>query len=326
MRVLVTGATGFVGQHLVGFLRSVGYTVYGTYLSKGPIEHISEEKLFRCDVRDAVKLCAIVRQTRAQRIYHLAAYSSVISSFGDLRNVFETNFWGTFNVLEAVRQAAPKARVLVVGSGQCYGWTRPAQPRLTESLPFSPQSPYALSKAAADMLADHHYQRFGLHVIRARPFNHTGPGQAPQFVCSDLARQIASIELRQRRPILHVGDLTVRRDFSDVRDVVRAYELLLEKGAPGEAYNVASGRGTSVKQIVRVLTSYCSRPIRISVQRRRLRPGETRTLYGSSRKLRAATGWKPRFSLRATLHDLYLYWKVTLQARELPTKSQSLPG
>ena len=312
MRVLVTGATGFVGQHLVRYLVARGHAVYGTYLATGSIENVAGVELLRCDVRDASRLRTIVNQSRPQRIYHLAGLSSVTQSFGGCRAVFETNFWGTFNLLEAVRQAVPEARVLVVSSGQCYGQVKPAELPLTESHPFSPQSPYALSKAAADMLADHDYQRFGLHIIRARPFNHTGPGQAPQFVCSDLARQIASTELRLSRPILHVGDLTVRRDFSDVRDIVRAYELLLEKGEPGEAYNVASGRTTSVKQMVRLLASFCSRPIRISVQRHRLRPGEVRTLYGSNRKLRRATGWRPEYGLETTLRDLYVYWRETL--------------
>lgn len=173
----------------------------------------------------------------------------MINSFRDFRNVFDSNFWGTFNLLEAVKQAAPKACVLVVSSGQCYGSVKPSQLPVTEAQPLSPPSPYALSKAAGDMLAEHYFQRFGLHIVRARPFNHTGPGQSPEFVCSDWARQIASAELRLTPPVLSVGNLTVRRDFSDVRDVVRAYVLLLEKGMPGEAYNVGSGRTTPVKRL-----------------------------------------------------------------------------
>jgi len=312
MRVLVTGASGFVGRHLIRLLRSHRHTVYGTSFPKRPTERVSEAKIFRCDVRDAARLRAIVRRTRPQRVYHLAAYSSVVNSFGDFRNVYDTNFWGTFNVLEAVKQEAPKARVLVVGTGQCYGVAKRSQLPVTESQPLSPQSPYALSKAAADMLAAQYHQRFGLHIIRARPFNHTGPGQAPEFVCSDWARQIASAELLLTPPILRVGDLTVRRDFSDVRDIVRAYELLLEKGKPGEAYNVGSGRTTPMRQIAKLLTGFSSLPIQVSVQSRRLRPGEARTLYGSSRKLARATGWKPKYSLERTLRDLHTYWKNAL--------------
>lgn len=324
MRVLVTGATGFVGQHLVRFLNSLQYTVYGTYLSKEALARVPAVKLFRCDVRDAGRLRSIVRQIRPNRIYHLAAQSSPVESFRNLQGVYETNFWGTYNLLEAVRQVAPKARVLVVGSGQCYGPVKPSQLPATEDQAFAPPNPYALSKAAADMLAGQYYSRFGLHLIRARPFNHTGPGQAADFVCSDFARQIAAIDLGLRRPVVCTGDLRAKRDFSDVRDVVRAYELLLEKATPGEAYNVASGQATSVRQIVRLLASFSSRPIRLSVQRQRLRPGDARTLYGSNRKLRYATNWKPVYSLRSTLQDLYEYWKMDLRERGIVDPREKL--
>jgi GDP-4-dehydro-6-deoxy-D-mannose reductase len=162
------------------------------------------------------------------------------------------------------------------------------------------------------MLAGQYHSRFGLHIVRARPFNHTGPGQQLGFVCSDYARQIAVIETGsvQERPVIRVRDPQVRRDFSDVRDVVRAYELLLEKGNPGEAYNVASGRPISVKQIVRSLASLSSRPIHISGRRQRLRSGDVPILYGSNRKLRRATGWKPAYNIEKTLRDLFDYWKT----------------
>ena len=315
MRILVTGAAGFVGRHLVRLLKSCGHTIYGTSFSKGTTERVPDARIFRCNIRDAARLRAIVRRIRPHRVYHLAAYSSVVNSFRDFRNVYETNFWGTFNVLEAVRQEAPKARVLVVGTGQCYGSVKPSQLPVTESQALSPQSPYALSKAAADLLASQYHQRFGLHIIRARPFNHTGPGQSPEFVCSDWARQIASADLRLSPPILSVGDLTVRRDFSDVRDVVRAYVLLLEKGRPGEAYNVGSGRTTPVRQIVKLLMGFSPLPIRVSVQSHRLRPGEARTLYGSNHKLMRHTSWKPKYNLETTLRDLYVHWKEVLQAK-----------
>ncbi|MGD1156171.1 MAG: GDP-mannose 4,6-dehydratase [Terriglobia bacterium] len=312
MRVLVTGASGFVGLHLIRLLNSRGHTIYGTAILGGRTERVPGARIFRCDIRDGARLRAIVRRVRPQRVYHLAAFSSVVNSFGDFRSVYETNFWGTFNVLEAVRQEAPKARVLVVGTGQCYGAALSSRLPVAESQPLSPQSPYALSKAVADMLAAQYHQRFGLHIIRARPFNHTGPGQASEFVCSDWARQIASAELRLTPPTLRVGDLTVQRDFSDVRDVVRAYELLLEKGKPGEAYNVGSGRATPMRQIAKLLTGFSSLPIQVRVQSRRLRPGEARALYGSIRKLTRDTGWKPKYNLESTLSDLYFYWKEQL--------------
>jgi GDP-4-dehydro-6-deoxy-D-mannose reductase len=316
MRILVTGATGFVGRHLVHLLLARRHEVYGTYLERESSQPPDRIRLFRCDVRQAGRLRSIVRRIRPQRIYHLAALSSVAESFKNVRAVYDTNFWGTFNLLEAVREAAPKARVLVVSSAQCYAAAKRSQLPVTESHPFAPPSPYALSKAAADMLAHQYHSLFGLHVIRARPYNHTGPGQTPHFVCSDFARQIAAIDLGLRPALLRVGNLKVRRDFSDVRDVVRAYALLLEKGKPGEAYNVASGRGTSLEEIVRLLASFCSRPIRVVVERKRFRPGDVPVLYSSNRKLRRTTGWRPERNLRATLRDLFFYWKNNLQTRK----------
>jgi GDP-4-dehydro-6-deoxy-D-mannose reductase len=309
MRVLVTGATGFVGEHLMRLLLSLRHSVYGTYLSPPP-EWRLDARLFRCDVRDVAQVRGITRKIRPDRIYHLAGQSSPSRSLEDFRGAFDTNFWGTYNVLEAARQEAPRSRILVVGSGQCYGQVKASRLPITEDQALAPPNPYALSKAAADMLASQYHSRFGLHVIRARPFNHTGPGQQKGFVCSDYARQIAAIQSGRGRAVLRLRDPQVRRDFSDVRDVVRAYELLLERGKPGEVYNVASGKSVSVKQIVLSLVSFGSRHIQVSVVRRGLRSGDVSTLYGCNRKLRHATGWKPAYTMRQTLEDLFDYWNT----------------
>jgi GDP-4-dehydro-6-deoxy-D-mannose reductase len=322
MRVLVTGATGFVGQHLVRLLLSHGKSVSGTYLNP-PREWELKAALFQCDIRDAARVLAIARETRPSQIYHLAGQSSPSQSLEDFRNTFDTNFWGTYNLLEATRQVVPKARVLVVGSSQCYGSVKPSRLPISEDQVFAPTNPYALSKGAADMLAGQYHSRFGLQVVRARPFNHTGPGQEQGFVCPDYARQVIAIELGlgNANPVLRVRDPQIRRDFSDVRDVVRAYELLLERGKPGEAYNVASGRTISVKQIVLSLVSLSSKPIRISAQRRSLRDGDIPTFYGSSLKLRRATGWKPAYNMHQTLADLFDYWKIAVQRDEMTRKA-----
>jgi len=164
------------------------------------------------------------------------------------------------------------------------------------------------------MLAYYYHKQFGLYVVRARPFNHTGPGQSPHFVCSDFARQIAAINLKLSPSVLQVGDLKVWRDFSDVRDVVLAYQMLLEEGKPGHAYNVASGKSTSLQQVVQLLSSHSANPVRLVVDPDRVGPVQVTVLCGSSRKLRRATGWRPKFTLRATLKDLFLYWQDKLQA------------
>ena len=309
MRALVTGATGFAGRHLVKLLLSQGQAVYGTYLTP-PDKWELDAKLFRCDVRDAAQLRRVAEKVRPSRIYHLAGESSPARSLEDFRGVFNANFWGTYNLLEAVRWVVPKARVLVVTSGQCYGQVKRSALPITEEQPFEPPNPYALSKAASDMLASQYHCRFGLHVIRVRPFNHTGPGQQQGFVCSDYARRIVDGEAGRGRSVIRVRSSEVRRDFSDVRDVVRAYAMLLEKGKPGEAYNVASSKPISVRQIVLALTSLASRPIRIAAVRQRRAPADVSTLYGSNRKLRRATGWKPEYTMRRTLQDLVEHWRA----------------
>ena len=330
MRVLVTGATGFVGQHLVRLLLSRGHNVFGTYLS-APAEWEFAAELVSCDVRNADSVRRTIAEIRPDELYHLAGQSSPSQSLEQARDVYESNFWGTYNVLESLRQVAPRTRILVVGSGQCYGEVRNRR-RLTESAVLSPRNPYALSKAAADMLAGQYYFGFGLHVIRARPFNHTGPGQQAGFVCSDYARRIVDIELGKERPVLRTHDSGARRDFSDVRDVVRAYELLIQKGQPGEPYNVSSGRTITVKQIVSTLVSFCSRPMQISEERQEVVPGSIANLYGSPRKLCRATGWKPRYNMRQTLRDLFEYWKqlstpgAVNRRAEIVPDAQSEPG
>lgn len=330
MRALVTGATGFVGPYLLRWLLARRRDVYGTARPGERFGRVRGVKFLRCDLRDEKRLRSIIRKVRPHRVYHLAALTSVRGSYRQFRAIYDTNFWGTFHLLEAVRECAPQARVLVVGSGQAYGRTKSGRRPLTESSPLLPESPYALSKAAADMLGHFYAQQYGLHVVRARPFNHTGPGQPPAFVCSELARQVADIELHRAAPRLKVGNLQARRDFCDVRDVVQAYGLLLEKGKKGEAYNVCSGRHVSIAEIVHLLSSFTSVHFRLVVEGNRLRPGEAHILYGSNRKLRRATGWRPRYALRETLQDLTSYWKEKLgkgpRTSVRPWRNQSSGG
>ena len=314
MRVLVTGATGFVGQHLLRLLASRGHTLFATYLVAPTEELPISVELLACDIRERSHVAEVLRHAQPQHVYHLAGLSSVTKSFTESRHVWNTNLLGVMNLLDAVREATPKARVLLVGSGQCYGNVAAARLPVTEDQPLAPDSPYSASKAAADLMGHQYFRSWNLQVIRARPFNHTGPGQPPQFVCSDLARQVAKIDAGLCPPVLQVGNTRVVRDFSDVRDVVSAYALLLERGRPGVAYNVASERGVSVAQIVRLLRAFCRRPFRVEIQQQRLRVGETLRLYGSNRKLRRDTGWKPEYSLSLTMKDVFTHWRTALAA------------
>jgi GDP-4-dehydro-6-deoxy-D-mannose reductase len=326
MRVLVTGATGFVGQNLLRLLVSRRHEVFGTFLHRDFAGSPAQVKLFRCDLRQPDRVQRVVREVRPHQVYHLAALSSVRDSFQDSKKVYEANFFGTLNLLDAIRKDQPSARVLLVGSSQCYGRVKPSQLPIAEKQPLTPNNPYGVSKAAADMLGGQFFLNYRLHIVRARPFNHTGPGQSPDFVCSDFARQFASAELGLRPAVVQVGNLEALRDFSDVRDVVRAYALLMRKGRAGEAYNVASGRAVSLRKIISILSSLCPRQVQIEIERRRLRRGETDVVFGSNRKLKQATGWRPRLDLATTLRDLYFYWRDALQSESrLPKISTALP-
>lgn len=314
MRCLVTGITGFVGAHLTKFLLAQGNEVIGTANDASPSAGDANPKLYRCEISDMDGLTRLVQDSRPDQAYHLAALSSPVGSLANERAVYEINFLGTLNLLEAIRCAAPRARVLLVGSTQCYGVAREAELPLREEQPFAPRNPYAVSKAAADLLGFQFFALHGLYVVRARPANHTGPGQTDAFVCSNFARQLAAIELGLSAPTLRVGNIDVSRDFCDVRDVVRAYARLLEKGHPGEAYNIGTGNAVTLRQIVDILKSFCSRPVQVIVDGRRVRPDDAKSLYVSAAKIAAHTGWAPEWELRATLRDLFDYWMMQLKA------------
>ncbi len=314
MRVLVTGAGGFVGRYLSELLLAKDHKVCGTFLQGDSTGQVSGLQLQQCDLRNFKEVQRVITQVRPQDVYHLAALSSVRNSFDDAEAVYKTNFLGALNLLEAIRTFEPSVRVLLVGSAHVYGKVNGARLPVTEQYPLAPDSPYGVSKAAAELVGGQFFQSYQLHVVRARPFNHTGPGQSAHFICSDFARQFAAIELGRAQPVLRVGNLHMARDFSDVRDVVRAYELLLRKGKPGEIYNVGSGRAVPLTRIVEIFQSFVSRSVRVEVEGERVRSGESNVIYGSNRKLKSATGWKPQLSLKDTLRDLYVYWKAKLEA------------
>ena len=300
--------TGFVGAHLTELLLGRGHQVLG--LSNDQVEMKGRAGLtqYRCELTDGAAMAELVRQLQPEQVYHLAAMSSPAESLGKERFVYEVNFLGTLNLLDAVRSQAAGARVLLVGSTQCYGEVGEAELPIREECRFAPRNPYAVSKAAADLLGFQFHARYRLHVVRARPANHTGPGQTTAFVCSDFARQMAAIELGLAPPELRVGNIDVRRDFCDVRDVVEAYALLLDKGCPGEAYNIGVGQAVALREIVEILASFCSRPVKITVDATRVRADDPKVLYVSNAKLVAETGWRPRYEIGATLRDLFDYW------------------
>lgn len=291
MRALITGAGGFVGHHLRRHLEDLGDEVAVTDRSTDGV-----------DILDAPALLDVFRRTRPECVYHLAGASDVGGSWNTPQATFRANAEGTLNVLWAAREAGTE-RVLTVGSADVYGKVTPEDLPIVEDLPLRPVSPYAASKVAADYVALQAHLGHSQHVVRARPFNHLGPGQTDRFVAPALAGRIAQNE-RSGESIVRVGNLTPERDFTDVRDVVRAYRLLVGSGVAGEVYNVCSGRAIAVQELAEQFISMATIPMRLEADPDLQRPVDIPVLLGDNSRLRADTGWVPEIPLETTLADL----------------------
>ena len=309
--VLVTGASGFVGPHVVRALVAGGARVQGLGPEAVPPAGAADAPLERwhpADLRDPAALAAAVARAAPDAIVHLAGQSSAARSFEAPEESFAINALGTWNLLEAVRAAAPRARVLIVGTSEVYG-PQPEGSRVAEDTAFRPVSPYALSKAAADALAEVHARQNGLDVIRTRSFGHTGPGQTTRFVTPAFAEQVAEIEAGRREPVLRVGNLEVTRDLIDVRDVARAYLALLERGRSGAAYNVCRGAGVKLTDVARMLIERARVAIRIEVDPARMRPADVPWLVGDPAAIERDTGWRAGIPFARTLDDVLEEWR-----------------
>ena len=301
-KLMVTGAGGFVGGYIRQALLAPDQT-YGMEL--GPVS--------TSDLRDADGLARECAEARPDFVIHLAAQSFVPQSFADPRETFEVNFLGTLNLLQALKRSDFHGRLLFVGSGDMYGLVEPDKLPVDEDRPLKPRNPYAVSKVAAEALCYQWSQSEGMDIVMVRPFNHIGPGQSERFVVSDFARQVVEIRLGRRAAEIAVGDIDVTRDFTDVRDVVRAYLLLLQKGGNGETYNVCSGRERSVREILHDLIALARVNAVVKRDDARLRPAEQRRMYGSYEKLHAATGWRPEVALEQSLAENITYWEHRLK-------------
>lgn len=294
MKALVTGSHGFVGRHLVAYLEDEGDDVVG----------VDRDEL---DVTHAPAVKELFGAVRPEVVYHLAGDSDVGESWQHPVETFRANAEGTLNVLEASLDAGVE-RVVAVSSADIYGRVTEEELPLTEDALLRPVSPYAASKVAADYLALQSYLGHGLATIRARPFNHIGPGQRASFVAPALAQRIARAEIEGNEEV-PVGNLSPRRDFTDVRDVVRAYRLLALRGTPGEAYNVCRGEDIAVRDLAVRLVGLAHKPMRLVPDAALQRPVDIPVLRGDSTKLRQATGWEPRIPLEETLEDLLDEWR-----------------
>lgn len=320
MRVLIIGITGLMGGFLAReWLRQEPTAeIYGTYRWRSRMNNVDDLRqrihLRECDVRDQSSIRQLMTETRPDRIFHLAAQSSVATSLHAPADTLATNMVGLVNVLEAMREIHPQARILVPGSSEEYGLQQPDELPVRETAFLRPLSPYGVSKVAQDMTGLQYFESYGLHIVRTRAFNHTGPGREDVFVESNLARQIAEIEAGLRAPVVHVGNLDVVRDYSDVRDIARAYVTALEAGAPGEVYNICSGHGVRIGDMLDMLLSMSTASIEVKPDASRMRHNEALTLTGDASRFRELTGWAPEIPLRDTLGEILDYWRASLRS------------
>ncbi len=316
--MLITGISGFAGSHLADYLLSLNdIEVFGTIKWRSRlenIEHILDKiKLYECDIRDASAIKYVLGEIKPDYIFHLAAQSYVPFSWRAPSETLMTNILGETNVFEAVRELKIDTRIQIAGSSEEYGLVYPEEIPIRETNPLRPLSPYGVSKVAQDLLGYQYFKSYGLKIVRTRAFNHTGPRRGEVFVSSNFARQIVEIEKKKREPIIYVGNLEAIRDFLDVRDVARGYFLALEKGTPGEVYNIAAGKGIKIRDLLNKLLEFTKLNIKIVPDPARMRPSDVELLVGSNEKFRHATGWQPEIPFEKTIQDLLDYWRTKIQ-------------
>ncbi|MBR6419107.1 MAG: GDP-mannose 4,6-dehydratase [Oscillospiraceae bacterium] len=312
MKTLVIGAAGFVGGHLIDALsQEHAAEIFATKL---PAETLSRDDCTVCDldICDADAVLACMQTVQPDRIVHLAAQSSVALSWKNPGLTANVNIMGTLHVLDAMRQAVPGARLLLVGSGEEYGAVKPEQCPVSEAAALSPANMYAATKVCTEELARFYARSYALHIVMTRSFNHFGPGQSETFVLADFCRQASAIALGIQAPVIRTGNLSAKRDFTDVRDIVRAYLLLLEQGTPGEVYNVGSGKARAVAELLEMIRAQAETAFTVETDPARFRPVDVPLIEPDITKLMRDTGWQPRIPTEQTIADTLAFWRGKL--------------
>jgi len=312
--ILITGASGFVGGFLAEeLLKSPENNIFGTYLvDESREKSLVKDKItfIKTDMMDRAQIDHLLEQSKPDYIYHLAAAASVGASFSDPIGTFHSNIDAEINLFESLRtHKMLTTRVLVFGSAESYGYVTPEDLPVDELTPLRPASPYSVSKIAQDMLALQYNICYKMPLVRIRPFNQIGPRQGLGFVASDFAKQIAQIEKGVIPPIVKVGNLDAKRDFTDIRDSVKAYQLILEKGTPGDVYNLGSGISHSAKELLEILIANATVAITIETDSTKLRPSDVPEIVCDNKKVVSLTGWKPEISFDQTVKDILDYWR-----------------
>lgn len=314
-RAMITGITGFVGSHLSEFLLGKGMEVYGIkrWRSKTDnIEHIIDDlHLIEADMRDGHSLMEAFKEAKPDYVFHLAAQSFVPASWRSPADTMETNAVGTINLLEAIQNTHQDPTIQIAGSSEEYGLVYPDEVPIKETNPLRPLSPYGVSKVAADKLGFQYHRSFGMKIVVTRSFNHTGPRRGEVFVTSNFSKQIAQIEKGMKEPKIKVGNLDAQRDFSDVRDIVRAYWMAVDKGEPGECYNLCSGEPRVIRDVLNLLIKLSKNDdIKTEDDPTRMRPSDVQILHGDCTKFKERTGWEPEIPFEKTMGDLLDFWRV----------------
>lgn len=316
MKVLITGITGFAGSHLAEYIldHHPGVEVYGIRRWRSRIENVEhlldKIQIVESNIVDASSVKALIADVRPDKIFHLAAQSFVPSSWNAPAESLTTNILGQLNIFEALRESKlMDTWVQIACSSEEYGMVYPNEIPIRETNPLRPLSPYAVSKVTQDVLAYQYFMSYGLKAVRTRGFNHTGPRRGEVFVCSNFSKQVVEIERNKRPPIMYVGNLEARRDFTDVRDMVRAYWLSTEKCEPGDVYNICTGSSVSIQDLLQLVLSHTNVEIEVRQDPSRLRPSDVPLLEGDCTKFQKATGWKPEIPFRQTLSDIMDYWR-----------------
>ncbi len=311
MRALITGVAGFAGGHLAEHLAiATGWEVWGNVRTADDVPRVAQGvQTVIADLRDRQSVVDLIDRSRPDFVFHLAAQAFVPQSWTEAWDTYETNLRSQINLFDALLKRGGAARVLVIGSNEEYGKIEFAQLPLREDSPLRPDSPYGVSKIAQDFMGLQYFLSYRLPVVRVRPFNHIGPRQSEKFVASAFAKQIASIEAGLVPPVIKVGNLSAQRDFTDVRDMARAYRLAIEQGEPGEVYNIGSGAPRSIQSLLDALLRFSAEAIRVEVDPDRLRPSDTPISYCDASRFAARTGWAPAIPFEQTLQDVLDDWR-----------------
>ena len=313
MKVLITGITGFAGSHLAEFLLSKKYEVHGIDRWRSKTENIDGFKdkivLHECDIKDYHSVKKAIESVMPEKIFHLAAQSFVPTSWNAPSETITTNVIGELNIFEAVKELKINPWIQIACSSEEYGMVYENEVPIKETNPLRPLSPYGVSKVAQDLLGYQYHQSHNLNIVRTRAFNHEGPRRGDVFVTSNFAKQIAEIEKKKKPPVLYVGNLDARRDYTDVRDIVRAYWLATEKCVAGEVYNICSGRNWKIKDMLNYLLSLSKIKVEVKQEPGRMRPSDVQILLGDGTKFMKKTGWEPEIPFEKTLEDTLNYWR-----------------